>query len=230
LTDPLVHQANQTVVGTANLLYQPVDRVSLVATVGRAFRSPNLVERFFSGLTPEGAAYQVPNPNLRPETSVNVDLGARYRSRLVYLEGFVFTNEIHDGIRIAATGDSLNGLPTYSDVNVDKLRYSGVELSADLTLPVGVYANGGFTHLAAKDVLDQTGSSGSSTACATMGTRRTRTCPARSGRVPLAPFSLRSPHTTSVGGSPCSGPDPTRNGWGLRSQISRTPCTRSSRT
>ena len=155
LSDSLIHQADQTVVGTANLLYEPTERVSLFATVGRAFRSPNLVERFYNGLTPEGAAYQVPNPALGPETSLNVDLGARFRSRLAYLEAYVFRNEIHNGIRIAPTGDSLNGLPTYWDINVDKLRYTGVELSGDFALPIGPYARGSFTHLLARDVLDQ---------------------------------------------------------------------------
>jgi outer membrane receptor protein involved in Fe transport len=154
-TDPLQTRTYNTVVGAANAVYQLSDRISLVGTVGRGFRAPNLVEQFFDGITPEGAAYQVPNPDLEPETSLNFDLGARYRSRTVSLEAFVFNNEISDGIAIAPTGDSLNGLPTFWNVNVDKLRYRGVEVAGDVILPSGTYMGASYTHLDSKDVLNE---------------------------------------------------------------------------
>ncbi len=155
LTDPLSTETHHAVVGAANLLYRLTDQVALVGTVGRAFRAPNLVEQFFNGLTPEGAAYQVPNSNLESETSYNFDLGARYRNRILYLEAFGFLNDIRDGIRIAATGDSLNGLPTFSNINVDRLRYYGFELAADIALPVGVTVGGSYSYLRSKDVLNE---------------------------------------------------------------------------
>jgi outer membrane receptor protein involved in Fe transport len=130
------------------------EAVSLVGTVGRAFRSPNLVERFFNGLTPEGIAYQSPNPDLRAETSLNVDLGVRVRAGRVYAEGFVFQNDIRDGIRIAATGDSVNGLPEYQNTNVDQLRFRGVELSGQVRGPAGTSLQLAFTHLDSENVLD----------------------------------------------------------------------------
>ncbi len=155
LTDPLSTETHHAVVGAANLLYQVTGNVTLVGTVGRAFRAPNLVEQFFNGLTPEGAAYQVPNSALEPETSYNFDLGARYRNRILYVEAFGFLNEIRDGIRISATGDSLNGLPTYSNVNVDRLRYYGFEVAADVALPVGLAVGGSYSYLRSKDVLNE---------------------------------------------------------------------------
>jgi outer membrane receptor protein involved in Fe transport len=154
ITAPLTTSTDQTVVGSSGAVFRLTDRVTLVGTVGRAFRSPNLVERFFNGLTPEGAAYQSPNPDLRPETSLNVDLGVRVRSGRVYLEGFVFQNDIRDGVRIAATGDTINGLPEYHNVNVDKLRFRGVELSGQLRGPGGLSLAAMYTHLDSEDVLD----------------------------------------------------------------------------
>jgi hemoglobin/transferrin/lactoferrin receptor protein len=154
ITAPLTTSTDQTVVGSGGAVYRLTDAVSLVGTVGRAFRSPNLVERFFNGLTPEGAAYQSPNPDLRAETSLNVDLGMRVRAGRVYVEGFVFQNDIHDGVRIAATGDTVNGLPEYQNVNVDKLRFRGVELSGRVRGPAGLSFTGSFTHLDSEDVLD----------------------------------------------------------------------------
>ncbi len=154
VTDALTRETHETAVGAANLLYRLTRDVTLVGAVGRAFRAPNLVESFFDGLTPEGAAYQVPNPALVPETSLNFDLGARYRGRHLSLEAFWFRNEIRNGIRIAATGDSLNGLPTFWNVNVDRLRFTGVELSADALLPLGFRVGGSYTHLRSRDALN----------------------------------------------------------------------------
>ncbi len=163
LSDPLVERSDRTVVGALNALYRLTENIAALAAVGRAFRSPNLVERFFNGVTPEGTASQVPNPDLEPETSFNVDLGLRVRTPTVYLEGFVFRNEVHNGIRPScrvepgsgaspgACGDSVNGLPAYWNENVDKLRYVGVEISADIPLPRGFAVAANYTHLSSTD-------------------------------------------------------------------------------
>jgi outer membrane receptor protein involved in Fe transport len=152
LGDPLTRNTDQTLVAALNALYGVTDNVTLVGTVGRAFRSPNLVERFFEGPTPEGGGFQVRNPDLEPETSLNVDLGVRYKDRTLYAEAFVFQNEIRDGIRIDATGDSVMSLPSFWNVNVDKLRFRGVELLADVQLPAGFSVGANYTHFDTKDV------------------------------------------------------------------------------
>jgi outer membrane receptor protein involved in Fe transport len=75
VTAAVVRSSDQTVVGAANLLYQLTPNLTLVGNAGREFRSPNLVERFFEGPTPEGSGFQQRNPELEPETSFTVDLG-----------------------------------------------------------------------------------------------------------------------------------------------------------
>jgi outer membrane receptor protein involved in Fe transport len=153
VTDPPVHANDRTVVGAVNGIVGLTDRVSLVGSFGRAFRSPNLIERFFNGPTPEGFGYQIPNPDLKAETSLSGDLGVRYRDRAVSVEGFVFQNQIYSGIRIQAVPDSqIGGLPVYQDVNVERLRARGIELNGDVRLPAGVAVGGSFTHLDTKNV------------------------------------------------------------------------------
>ncbi len=154
VTAPTTGSSQQTGVAAANLLYQLTPSVGLVASAGRAFRAPNLVEQFFDGPTPEGSGYQVRNPGLKPETSFNVDLGVKVRTGPVYLEGFYFNNLIKNGIRIAATGDTVGPFPAYQNVNVDKIRDQGVELLGDLRLASGFGARASFSHHAAKDVLN----------------------------------------------------------------------------
>lgn len=154
VTTPTLSSSDQTIVGTANLRLEVTDRLALVGSVGRGFRSPNLVERFFDGPTPEGSGYQVRNPDLEPETSLNVDLGAKYRSGAVYLEAFVYRNTISNGIRIAPTGDRVGPFPAFRNVNVDKLRDQGVEALADVQLAGGFGVRAGFSRHSSEDALD----------------------------------------------------------------------------
>lgn len=146
--------SDRAFVGSLNAIVEAVPGLSLLGTVGRGFRSPNLIERFFEGVTPEGFGYQVTNTDLEPETSLNVDLGARFNRGVISAEGFVFQNTIYDAIRIEETGgiDSSSSLPQYQNVNIDRIRVRGIELSLDIRLPDGFDLGGNFTHIDSKNV------------------------------------------------------------------------------
>ncbi len=152
ITSPLVSDDQQTVVGTLNLGYTLTENLSLIGSMGRGFRAPNLVERFFNGPTPEGSGFQKQTPGLKPETSFNLDLGFRFRSRRATLEVFGFRNQIYDGIAIRATGDTVQGLAEFENVNIDKLRYLGLEASGNLLLGAGFSTGANFTVFDSKDV------------------------------------------------------------------------------
>ncbi|HJQ65752.1 MAG TPA: TonB-dependent receptor [Gemmatimonadales bacterium] len=171
-TGPIARSTDQTVVGAASAVVRVADAVSVVGTVGRAFRSPNLVERFFNGPTPEGFGHQSPNPNLKPETSLNVDLGVRVRTARANAEVFVFQNSIRDGIRIAPTGDSVQGLAEYWNVNVEKLQFRGIELNGRLGLEAGFSLGASATWVDSKNVLDPNTPVGNSYSSSYRGTIR----------------------------------------------------------
>lgn len=162
ITAPLVSDDRKTVVGTLNLGYDLTGNVSLIGSVGRGFRAPNLVERFFTGATPEGSGYQKQTPGLKPETSLNVDLGVRLRGRQGNLEVFGFRNVLHDGISIRPTGDTVQGLAEYENVNVDRIRYLGLEANGHLLLGAGFSTLANFTVFDSKDEEDPSNPVGSS--------------------------------------------------------------------
>ena len=143
-----------TVVAAFNTLFEISDAVTLVGTVGRGFRSPNLIERFFDGATPEGSGYQVRNPELAPESSLNFDLGVRFREGRLALEAFGFRNKLEGGIRIEALGTEVGGFPAFRNVNVDELLFRGIEFSADYQIGSGLSASGNLTWMDADNVLD----------------------------------------------------------------------------
>ncbi len=142
-----ISSTDRAVAGAFNALYALTDEIFLIGTVGRGFRSPNLVERFFDGVTPEGSGYQSRNPDLTPETSLSTDLGVRVRHGTIALEVFGFRNAISDGIRVIATGDTVSGFPEYQNVNVDKLRTWGVEASGRALLAAVLTASASYSWL-----------------------------------------------------------------------------------
>ena len=154
ITAPLTETTDATTVGAANLLYRLTDQVNLIGSVGRAFRSPNLIERFFQGATPEGSGYQVSNPKLKPESSLDVDLGIKVNTDRLYAEAFVFRNDVRDGIRIAPTGTKVGPFDAFQNVNVDRIRDKGAELLAQVRLPQGFALGGSYTKYSSKNVLE----------------------------------------------------------------------------
>ena len=152
LDGDLLESSDGTFVAALNGIFKASETVSIVTAVGRAFRAPNLIERFFDGSATGG--YQVANPDLSPETSTNVDLGLRYRTDRVGFEIFGFRNQIRDGIRIAALGTQVDGQDAFQNVNVERLRYQGIELSGDVRLGGGLMALASFSTLDSEDVDD----------------------------------------------------------------------------
>ncbi len=161
-----------TFVAALNGIYELGGGLSLVASTGRAFRSPNLIERFFDGATPEGSGYQVANPDLKAETSFNVDLGMRYRKDRVSLEAFGFRNRISDGIRIAPLGYEVNGQAAYQNTNVEKLIFRGAEFNGRVAVAGGLSVNGSYTWMDAKDALNKENPVGESFSRKLTGTLR----------------------------------------------------------
>ena len=148
--DP-ISDSDGTFVAALNSILDLGGGFSAVGTLGRAFRSPNLIERFFDGPTPEGSGYQVRNTELKPESSINVDLGLRYIQDGVSLEAFGFRNSIRDGIRIEPLDTQVGGIDAFQNTNVEELLFRGVELAANVRLAPGLWAGGNFTKLDAKN-------------------------------------------------------------------------------
>jgi outer membrane receptor protein involved in Fe transport len=147
-----VSSNDQTLVGAVNFIQGITDNLNLFVSVGRGFRSPNLIERFYNGFTPEGSAFQSRNTGLKAETSLNYDVGLRYRLKGLYLESSYFWNTINDGIRVSPTGSEVNGLPEYQNINVDKLRIQGIEMLGRLVFKFGLSVSANYTHITSKDI------------------------------------------------------------------------------
>ena len=150
----LIEGDDQTIVWSANGLYRATRNLNIVASVGRGFRAANLVERFFEGIAPEGNGYQRSNPSLDAESSINTDLGLRFRAGPFHAEAFAFRNDISNAIRTRSTGDSVSGRPAFRNENIDRLRMKGIELSGGAAIARGLDLSLSFTRLDGTNVSD----------------------------------------------------------------------------
>ena len=148
----LVSSTDHTLAGAANLIIKLNQKLRLVLSAGRGFRSPNLIERFFNGPIPEGSGFQSSNLDLMAETSFNLDLGFKYRWKYLYLEAGYFFNTIFNGIRLALTGKMMGRLPEYQNINIDRLRIQGFESLMKLVFPFGLSLSANYTTLDSKDL------------------------------------------------------------------------------
>jgi hemoglobin/transferrin/lactoferrin receptor protein len=111
------------------------ENVQPTLTIGRAFRTPNIIERYFFGPGSQGGL-SVPNPDLRNETSLNVDAGVRLRWRAVLGSVTYYHNRIDDFITFVP--GTFQGQPTFGGrpvsqvANVGEARIRGVEASAEV--------------------------------------------------------------------------------------------------
>lgn len=94
--------------------------LSMFVDVGKAFRLPSLSESFYTGIS--GRRYVVGNPDLQPESSLNIDAGFKFFSRSLFLGLYGFSYTIDHMIERFRDDD---GIYTYD--NVSKGRIQGVE-------------------------------------------------------------------------------------------------------
>ncbi len=159
--------SDDAVVGSVDFTYSIQPTLNLVASYATAFRAPNIIERLFNGPTPEGAGFQVLNPDLKSEESENVDFGLKFRSRRAFFEAIYFDTEIDDAIIQFTMGpDDIAQLPqdTQDEIdqsgvsfvvqqrNADVLKIDGFEFAGGFRWDNGVSIGGNFTTLDGESV------------------------------------------------------------------------------
>ncbi len=153
---------DDSLVGSASLVYAVSDNLNLVTSYGTAFRSPNIVERLFNGPTPEGAGFQILNQDLTSEESDNIELGLKYLRPNAVFELLLFRNDIDKGIvqyffspeEVAQLPQDLQDRIEATQVqfvvqqrNIDRLRWDGVEMVVGYRADNGFSVGANYTYL-----------------------------------------------------------------------------------
>jgi outer membrane receptor protein involved in Fe transport len=86
--------ANGALAGLLAMTWTPAGPLAITAQAARGFRDPLLSDRFYRG--PVGRGFIEGNPNLRPETSLQFDLVARYSTARGRLAAAYYAYRIED--------------------------------------------------------------------------------------------------------------------------------------
>lgn len=128
------------------VLYRATPQWSAFGNYASGFKAPNAnqLNGFFENVT---QFYKtVSNPNLKPETSKNIELGLRGRLDRLSLDMAVFTGRFNDLIEDnrQVGGAGVPGNPTvFQSVNIGNATISGFEIKGDMAW--GSFAGGRFS-------------------------------------------------------------------------------------
>jgi outer membrane receptor protein involved in Fe transport len=125
-----VSVSNAAVAGLGAVTIAPAAGLTLVAQVARGFRDPALSDRFYRG--PVGRGFIEGNPQLRPETSLQFDVTARYAAGPLRLTAAGYRYRISNLVERYAAGSTL-----FLFRNRGRGDLSGAEVEAQLALPSG---------------------------------------------------------------------------------------------
>ena len=110
------------------LSFRALDNLTLRANWAQGYRAPILQELFID-TTMGSTGVTHSNPNLKPETSDNFEIGARYQSGLITIDGAVFYSDADNYIATIQRSDD-----DYEYDNIGRAKTLGFELDTSLKL------------------------------------------------------------------------------------------------
>ncbi len=117
--------------GSAGIVYSPMDNLNIRANVARGFRAPNLSELGSNGVHEGTVRYECGNPDLKPEFSLQGDLGADFATKHLSLVAALFCNRIDHYIFAGRTDQVADGFAVYRYTAAGALLYGG-EIALDV--------------------------------------------------------------------------------------------------
>ncbi len=133
-------------VGSAGIVYAGFEDWRLRANYSQGYRYP-ILQQLYIGTVHGSSNTTYPNPSLKPETSQNFELGARYDAGNFRSDFAVYYTTANDYIYRAST--IRNGAKTYQFDNSNSADTYGAELELAYTYPawnVTPYLSGAYMH------------------------------------------------------------------------------------
>lgn len=130
--DPVKSKRSSGVVGSLGVTYNGFEDWSLRASWNQGRRDP-LLSHLIIGSVGMGSNIYLPNPNLKPETSNNFEIGARYRGGGWNIDWALFYNEAKNFFDTEMVQRISASSTIDQFVNQDKARTFGSELMVSYT-------------------------------------------------------------------------------------------------
>mgnify|MGYP006278055625 CR=1 FL=1 len=116
------------VTGSVGATYQLANHWALAGSLARGYRAPNIFELYAGGVHGGVQAYQIGNPDLKEETSINADLSLRWQTDQAQASATVYQNWVDNYIYLARTGQTRGSLDEMQ-ADQTQARIRGLELA-----------------------------------------------------------------------------------------------------
>lgn len=138
--------SNAQTVFSAGLVWTGIDDLALRATYAQGFKAPNLYQKYVSG-TAMGMYLYGSNPDLKPETSDNFEIGARYSTKNINADVAAYYTEAKNYITWGY--DNLPAGYWFQYQNLGEVKKFGLEGSLDYTFDNGItpYFSGSYSRM-----------------------------------------------------------------------------------
>ena len=112
--------------------YKLSDNIHVFSNLSEGFRAPNLDDLGTLGVV--DFRYEIPTYNLKPERSLNQEVGIKYAATKFSTELSLFNIRLYDLITRIKTPNVLGGYDVYKKINVDKGFIRGLEIQSHYLL------------------------------------------------------------------------------------------------
>ena len=130
-SEPYQDGSDGKAVFNAGLSYNGFDNLVLRANYSQGYRAPILQELFINSLM--GGRVTIANPDLKPETSDNYEIGARYQNGGLTVDTAVFYSEADNYITAVSMGGG-SMRPVYKYQNIAEAKTLGFEMQSSLRI------------------------------------------------------------------------------------------------
>ena len=133
------------------------DALTVHAQYAGGFRAPPYSAINTGFTNPRGGYTTLPNPDLRAETSRNVEVGVRAAFDRASLELIVFSNRYDDFIASTSLGlNPVTRLLEFQSQNLEKAEIEGVELRGEAYLTGSVMLRWSYAHISGEEIFEDT--------------------------------------------------------------------------
>lgn len=140
------------------LMFKPTSTIRLRANYAMGYRAPLLNEMYSSNVATTTDRITLPNADLKPEKSNYFAFNAEYATSRLTLSAGVFCNNLRNLITYQAFDlTPEQSMAQYGHaaaqqfMNTNRARVTGINVSADLRLPLGFAVNAGYTYSDGRD-------------------------------------------------------------------------------
>jgi iron complex outermembrane receptor protein/hemoglobin/transferrin/lactoferrin receptor protein len=127
--------------GNFSALYALHPKHHLTASINTGFRAPNIDDMGTLGIV--DFRYEIPNTNLQPEKSLNMEVGIKSKTERFSSSLALYRTNLTNIIsRIRSSTDSIQGYPVYLKENVAEAYIQGIEAEAEIQLIPNLAAYG----------------------------------------------------------------------------------------